>query len=66
MGLGEATGVAAAGSDIDAAIFPTRRFFLSGLTCRATLSQSVRSSSLRWRRPREGADKSGRTGGRFI
>jgi hypothetical protein len=47
MGRGEATGFAPAGSGIDDAVFPTRRFFLSGLTCRATLSQSVRSSSLR-------------------
>jgi hypothetical protein len=47
-GRGDAAGLAVGGSAAgDIAAFPTRGFFRSGLTWRATLSQSARSSSLR-------------------
>src|SRR6478735_9004957 len=54
MGRGDVDVLAIGGSAAAAiAAFPMRGFFRSGLTWRATLSQSARSSSLRWRLRRE-------------
>jgi hypothetical protein len=70
IGRGGATGPAAVarGACSAGCVLAPRGFFRSGLTCRATLSQSARSSSLKVRLAREGAGLSGieDEGGRFI
>src|SRR5579859_5205529 len=66
LGRGDA-GLEVCISATEAAGFATLGFFRSGLTWRATLSQSVRSSSVRWRL-RGPTDISGieNDGGRFM